>query len=151
MNKYLGAYVVTLVTLLAAGAPLLAESPARESVTVEYYYKLVPGAMTPGGGGEWLALYKKNHHPILRALGKEGLLLSEKLYERRFHAESPAWDYKVVLVWRDWAALEEASRREPEIIRSLYPDQAAHDREETRRWQLTEKHWDDVLKAVSLD
>ena len=54
---------------------------------------------------------------------KEGILLSEKLYERRFHAETPAWDYKIVMVWRDWAALEEAHHRDPQIKRELYPDQ----------------------------
>jgi len=93
--------------------------------------------MTPGGPSEWLSLYLKNHHPILQQLKKEGLILSEKLYERRFHAESPAWDYKVVMVWLDWSALQEASTREPEIIRALYPDKAVHDREEKRRWELT--------------
>ncbi len=129
----------------------VASAPSGSPVTVEYYYKLVPGAMAPGGPSEWLALYRKNHHPILKQLMKEGLIVSEKAYERRFHAESPAWDYKVVMVWRDWSALQEASAREPEIIHALYPDQAAHDREEKRRWELTERHWDDVLKDVPLE
>ncbi len=124
---------------------------AGQPVTIEYYYKLVPGAWVPGGGGEWLALYKKNHNPILKQLMKEGFILSERAFERRFHAESPAWDVKIVMVWRDAPAQEQANAREPEIIRSLYPDKAAHDREEKRRWELTERHWDDVLKEDSLD
>jgi hypothetical protein len=129
---------------LAAGP----QSQGAPTVVIEYYYKIAPGGMMPGGPSEWLALYLKNHHPILRQLAKEGLILSEKVYERRFHAESPAWDYKVVMVWRDWSALEESGKREPDIIRSLYPDKAAHDREEKRRWELTTAHWDDVLKEV---
>ncbi len=115
-------------------------------VTIEYYYKLIPG-----GTAEWLALYKKNHNPILKELMKEGLLKSEKLYERRFHAETPAWDFKIVMVWRDWMALEEAHHREPEIIRTLYPDKAAHDQQEKRRWEITVAHWDDVLREVPLE
>jgi hypothetical protein len=128
-----------------------AEGTAGAPVTVEYYYKIVPGGMMPGGPSEWLSLYLRNHHPILKQMKKDGLIVSERIYERRFHAESPAWDYKVVMVWRDWAALEEAGKREPELIRSLFPDKAAHDREEKRRWELTEKHWDDVLKEVSVE
>ena len=139
---------VVLGTLSSASG---AERSAGGPVTVEYYYKIVPGGMMPGGPSEWLSLYLKNHHPILKQLKKEGLILSEHLYERRFHAESPAWDYKVVMVWRDWSALQESSTREPDVIRSLYPDKAAHDREEKRRWELTEEHWDDVLKEVPLD
>lgn len=123
-----------------------ADQPAGTPVTIEYYYKLAPGAAK-----EWLALYKKNHNPILKQLMKEGILKSEKLYERRFHAATPAWDYKVVMVWRDWAALEEAHQREPEIIRSLYPNTAEHDQQEKRRWEITEQHWDDVLSEAPLD
>ncbi len=151
MNHSLSILGLSILCLGAFGVRAASGQAAGQPVTIEYYYKLVPGAMVPGGPSEWLALYKKNHNPILQQLMKEGLLKSEKLYERRFHAASPAWDYKVVMVWRDWAALEEAQAREPEIIRSLYPDKAAHDREEKRRWELTEHHWDDVLKDVPLD
>ncbi|MGD0922282.1 MAG: hypothetical protein ABSA70_11025 [Terriglobia bacterium] len=135
-----------LAGLLALSPLAAAQQSTGAPVTVEYYYQLVPG-----GAQEWLALYKKNHNPILQQLMKEGLIKSEKLYERRFHAAKPAWDFKVVMVWRDWAALEEASRREPEVIRSLYPDKPSHDREEKRRWELTVAHWDDVLREVPLE
>ena len=146
--RILGTLIFGLGAFAAAWG---AEGTAGAPVTVEYYYKIVPGGMMPGGPSEWLSLYLRNHHPILQQLKKGGLSLSERVYERRFHAESPAWDYKVVMVWRDWAALDEAGKREPEIIRSLFPDKAAHDREEKRRWELTEKHWDDVLKEVPLE
>jgi len=143
IRPLLGLAVVTLSALTGA---LGVEQAAGARVTIEYYYKLAPGATK-----EWLALYKKNHNPILKQLMKEGRLLSEKLYERRYHAASPAWDYKITMVWRDWAALEEAHQREPEIIRSLYPNKEDHDREEKRRWEITVEHWDDVLNEVSLD
>jgi len=51
-----------------------AEQPSGTPVTIEYYYKLAPGATK-----EWLALYKKNHNPVLQQHMKSGLLLSEKL------------------------------------------------------------------------
>jgi hypothetical protein len=151
MNESLRLLGVLALGLGAITPARAAEGTAGGPVTVEYYYKIVPGGMMPGGPSEWLTLYLKNHHPILQQLKKEGLILSERAYERRFHAESPAWDYKVVMVWRDWAALQDAAAREPEIIRSLYPDKAAHDREEKRRWELTERHWDDVLREVPLE
>src|SRR5579872_7593903 len=103
-----------------------------KSLVIEYYYKLLPGA-----GAEWLALYKKNHNPILKQLIKDGILLSEKLYERKFHAETPAWDFKIVMIWRDWMALEDAHVREPQIKRELYPDQEELARQEKRRWEIT--------------
>jgi hypothetical protein len=146
MHKLLPLSGFLMAPLFALAAPLGAEPTSAAPVVIEYYYKL-----TPGGTAEWLALYKKNHNPILKQLMKEGLLKSEKLYERRFHAASPAWDYKVVMVWRDWAALEEAHARESEIIRALYPNKEEHDQQEKRRWELTVTHWDDVLNEVPLD
>jgi hypothetical protein len=141
-----------MMHILSGVAPLLALAiPAggKKSgtpVVIEYYYKLIPAGMA-----EWLALYKKNHNPVLKQLIKEGILMSEVLYERHFHAETPAWDYKIVMVWRDWAALEEAHHRDAQIKRDLYPDKEDHDRQEKRRWELTVAHWDDVLREVSLD
>jgi hypothetical protein len=132
--------------LAAIGASGAAEQPKETPVTIENYYKLIPG-----GTGEWKTLYVKNHYPILQQLVKEGLLKSVRLFERRFHAGRPAWDYKVVLVFRDWQAMEQARGREPEIIRSLYPNKTLHDREENRRWEVTAEHWDDVLSEVPLD
>jgi hypothetical protein len=115
-------------------------------LVIEYYYKVAPGT-----GAEWLALYKKNHNPVLKQLMKEGILLSEKLYERRFHSETPAWDFKIVMVWRDWLSLEEAHYRDPKIKIELYPHQEELARQEKRRWEITTGHWDDVLKEVPLD
>ena len=146
MNRIMQILGLGVTPLLAFASAAGGGQPDGAPVMIEYYYKLVPG-----GTSEWLALYKKNHNPILKQLMKEGLLKSEKLYARRFHAETPAWDYKVVMVWRDWAALEEAHQREPEIIRELYPNQEDHDRQEKRRWELTVAHWDDVLNEVPLD
>jgi hypothetical protein len=146
MKRFLPWLGFPVAALFAVAPSLAADQPTAAPVTVEYYYKLAPGAAQ-----EWLNLYKKNHNPILQQLRKEGMIVSERLFERRFHAASPAWDYKVVMVWRDWSALEQARQREPEIIRALYPNKEDHDRQERRRWEITEQHWDDVLSEVPLD
>ncbi len=146
MNRLIPLAGPLFLALAATGVSAGAEQPAAAPVTIENYYKLIPG-----GTGEWKSLYLKNHYPILQQLMKEGLLKSVNLYERRFHAAKPAWDYKVVLVFRDWQAMEQAREREPEIIHSLYPNKDLHDREEKRRWEVTLEHWDDVLSPVSLD
>jgi hypothetical protein len=132
--------------LAAIGVSAGAEQPPATPVTIENYYKLIPG-----GTSEWKTLYSKNHYPVLQQLMKDGLLKSVNLYERRFHAAKPAWDYKVVLVFRDWQAMQQAHEREPEIIRSIYADKDSHDRQEKRRWEVTVEHWDDVLSGVPLD
>ena len=146
MNRNLKSVGMLMGMMLAAGLAARAQQASSARVTIEYYYKLKPWTAK-----EWLALYKKNHNPILREHMKSGLLLSEKLYERRFHAAAPAWDYKITMEWRDWAALDQARHREAEIIRELYPNTAEHEQLEKRRWEITEAHWDDVLNEVPLE
>src|SRR2546428_14048053 len=84
--------------LATAGQAPPAAGAEGGPVTIEYYYKLVPGAMVPGGQSEWLALYLKNHNPILREHLKAGLIKSGKLYERRIYPPEAAWGYKEVIV-----------------------------------------------------
>lgn len=83
--RILGVLIVGLEALATAG---VVAGAAGAPVTVEYYYKIVPGGMVPGGPSEWLSLYLKNHHPILQQQKKEGLILSEKICERRFHGRA---------------------------------------------------------------
>ena len=87
MIRTLQFLTLAVAPLFALAASAGAGQSTAQPVTIEYYYRLAPG-----GSSEWLALYKKNHNPLLKELMKEGLLESEKLYTRRFHAESPAWD-----------------------------------------------------------
>jgi hypothetical protein len=61
MNALLSSTGLALAGLLLLAVPLAAAQVNGTPVTVEYYYKLAPG-----GTSEWLALYKKNHNPILK-------------------------------------------------------------------------------------
>jgi hypothetical protein len=55
----------------------------------------------------------------------------------------------VSITFRDWAAMEEHS--DAEIAARLYPDQATFKREEARRFELLEAHWDVPLDPRRLD
>ena len=68
----------------------------------------------------------------------------------RFHGDGRAdWDILVSIIFRDWAAMEEHS--DAEIAARLYPDHETFKREEARRFELLEAHWDIVLEARPLD
>jgi hypothetical protein len=80
---------------------------------------------------------------------KDGLLKSVKIYQRRFRAETPAWDYEVILIWRDWNAIEEGHIKEPGVIRSMYSDISDYQRADQHRFELQTDVWIDVLEEVS--
>jgi hypothetical protein len=139
-----------LVAALAAsgtfqGAPAQAR-PAAESTAkpfvFEFYYKVKWGSLD-----EFLALYKKNHYPILQRLQKMGHILSMSAASPVNHAgEEKRWDFRFTVVYRDAVtAHEEVSDA---LIKELFPDQATFRKEEQRRFELLIEHMD---IAISLD
>ena len=130
-----------LATLLAAtltlGTGAAAPPTADDPFVVEYYYKVRWGHQE-----EFLTLFRKNHLPILEKERAMGRILEIRAVAPRYHGtEESRWDYRVTIVFRDVAAafspgLSEAERRQ------LYPDQATFAREEQRRFEILEAHWD---------
>jgi len=134
---------LSFILILFLSAPVW--SQPREVIEVSYY------KIKGGSKSEWLGLYKKNHLPILQDHQKAGVIQSIEVNEVAFHQSDPAWDYQVVMRMKTWAAMDEMSKREDEVKRRLYPNKEPFDKEENRRWELTERHWDEVIRPVKLD
>jgi hypothetical protein len=115
-----------------------------DPVEVLYFYRTRWGAHD-----EFVELFLKNHWPILREQIGTGRHLAVEMATPRFHGDGRAdWDILVSITYRDWAAIEEHS--DAEIARKLYPDQATFKREEQRRFELLDAHWDVPLSARDL-
>lgn len=148
LNQRLHALILLTVVALAAAAPRTssAQNPLDEPYAVDYYYKV-----QWGHAEEFIELYKKNHYPILARQVETGRFLSVSAVQPRFHAtEEGRWDYRVTIVFRDVAAAHDPGN-EADIIRELYPDQETFRREEQRRFQILDAHWDVPLTDVPLD
>lgn len=138
--------ISAFVSAAGAQAPVY---PERERGTagpvVASYYKLAPGK-----ADEWLARYRAQHLPILKELQREGRLVSITMYRPLLHQGAPEWDFKVVLVWRDFAAFGDRAHQEA-VERRLFSDGEAHKKDEQRRWEITARHWDDLMTALPAD
>jgi hypothetical protein len=121
-------------------------APGESPFTVDYYYKARWGQTD-----EFLRLFKKNHYPVLKKQVESGRLLSATAVRPRYHAtEDGRWDYRVTLVFRSVAAAHD-NAGEDAIVRQLYPDQDTFRREEQRRFEILEAHWDVPLVPVDLE
>ena len=127
------------------GTALAQGNPNGRSVTVAYFYKVKWGYQD-----EFLELFRKNHYPVLEAMVKGGRLLRVEAYTPRFHGDGRSdWTFMTVLVFKDWPAFGDNSA-EAEIIKRLYPDQEKYKREEKRRFELLEAHWDVPLNPAPM-
>ncbi len=121
------------------------EMQATKAFIVEYYYKVKRVHQE-----EFLTLFRKNHLPLLQKQVESGRILSLEITAPRYHmTERDRWDYRVTLVYRDVARSLEGDSAE--LKRQLYPDQATFKREEERRFDILDAHWDLPITEVELE
>jgi hypothetical protein len=121
-------------------------TPTDAAVRAEYYYKVKWGYQE-----EFLALFRKNHYPVLMEQVKSGRLLTFEAFEPRFHGEGRSdWTFMTALVFKNWQAFGDNSGT-ADIIQRLYPDQEVYKREEQRRFEILDAHWDVPLKPVPME
>lgn len=145
----MGGLALMAILLCALGAVWTqAQAPAAKELPhrVEYYYKA-----HWGHADEWLALFKKNHLPVLKALKEEGRILELAIDKPRYHqTEEGRWDYRVTIMWKSYAASNDPGT-EQALVRKLFPDQETFKREEQRRFEILISHSDVPIVGVPLE
>ncbi len=122
------------------------EASKEEPVTVAYFYKVKWGYQN-----EFLELYKRNHYPVLEAMVKSGRLVEVQTWTPRFHGDGRSdWTFMSVLVFTSWEAMADNSE-EQKIIKDLFPDEERFQREEQRRFEILEAHWDVPLREAPMN
>jgi len=113
---------------------------------VEYYYKV-----KWGHADEFISLFRKNHFPVLRKEVELGRMLKVTAVTPVYHTtEDGRWDYRVTIVYKN-AAVAHDSFDSGALIKQLYPDQDTYKKEEQRRFEILEAHWDLPIKDLDLE
>jgi hypothetical protein len=139
---------LTLLLFLALGLAGHAQAPAQQSAAnaqknVWYFYRVKWGFQD-----EFQALFARNHLPVLREEMKAGRIVSVKTYVPTYHGDGRSdWTFAVAITYKDVGALTGPSNDE-EIQRRLYPDRAKFLKEEQRRFEILDAHWDVPLNEL---
>jgi hypothetical protein len=73
-----------------------------------------------------------------------------RTYVPTYHGDGRAdWTFAVSITYKDTAAMTGPSN-EDAIVKRLYPDQAAFKKEEQRRFEILDAHWDVPLNELTL-
>jgi hypothetical protein len=141
---FIASLFVALVVPGHAQAPA-AQSAANPQKTAWYFYTVKWGYQD-----EFQALFARNHLPVLREEIKTGRIVSVKTYVPAYHGDGRSdWTFAVEIVYKDAAAFLGPSD-EAAIQRRLFPDFAKFQKEEQRRFEILEAHWDVPLNEVDL-
>lgn len=139
--------LLMFVLLMPAGH---AQAPARQTAatgekTVWYFYRVKWGFQD-----EFQSLFARNHLPVLREQIKAGRMVTVKTFVPTYHGDGRSdWTFAVAITFKDVAALVGPSGDE-EIQRRLYPDRVKFLREEQRRFEILDAHWDVPLNELDL-
>jgi hypothetical protein len=128
-------------------AAVLSPRPATaqdKPVSAAYYYKVRWGFQQ-----EFERLFFKNHYPVLKdQMGAGGRIKAVSVYRPSFHGDGRAdWTFLVVITFSSWNVIGGPSPDEA-IAKRLYPDQETFKKEEARRFEILDAHWDVPLVEV---
>ena len=156
MQKFSWVRTALLLGLLIAVAVLVfgvlgharaqsASTAADKPFVVEYYYKT-----KWGHADEFLTLFRKNHYPLLKKQVEMGRMLKVSAVMPLYHTtEDGRWDYRVTIVYKN-AAVAHDGFDSAALIQQMYPDQETYKKEEQRRFEILDAHWDLPVKDVEL-
>ena len=123
-----------------------AQTGGRAERTTWFFYKVKWGHQE-----EFVDLFQKNHYPVLQAQIKAGRMTSVRTFVPTYHGDGKAdWTFAVAITFKDTAAMMGPSGEE-EIVRRLYPNRAQFLKEEQRRFEILDAHWDAPLNELDLD
>jgi len=146
-----GALAIAVAMLLASAIPPVyaqagqSNSPAATAAVdkpylVEWVYKVKWGY-----ADEFWEIFKKYQIATLNREKALGYVTSYTVYRPGLHTgEDIRWEYRVVITYMNQAS----SSHGAEVEKELFPDRETQRREENRRWQITEAHYDLPIHVI---
>jgi hypothetical protein len=88
---------------------------------------------------------------VLKKQVEMGRLLKVSAVAPVYHTtEDGRWDYRVTIVYKNAAIANDGYDSAP-LLKQLFPDQDTFKKEEQRRFEILDAHWDLPIKEVDLD
>ena len=133
-------YLISVRVTPAQQTPKSGDNTSDKPYVVEWVYKV-----KWGHDEEYWQLFKKYQIAILNREKELGYVTSYTVYRPGLHTgEDTRWEFTVVINYKNQAA----SGHSREITKELFPDQEALKRDENRRWELVEAHWDLPIRVI---
>src|SRR6267143_2618870 len=158
ISSSLRCLAVPLLAIVAALAFPVSSNPQVQASTsqqqnasdkpyvIEYYYKT-----KWGHAEEFIALFKKNHYPVLKREIELGRILKVFAQVPRYHAtEDGRWDFRTTIVFKNAQIANDNFDSAP-LLKQLFPDQDSYKKEEQRRFEILDAHWDLPIKDFDFD
>jgi hypothetical protein len=139
MRTAIRSFALLAVSMLPFGVAS-GQAANNQTYIVEWVYKVKWGYQD-----EFWQIFQKYQIATLNKEKELGGVLKYEVFRPGLHtSEDHRWDYRIVIYYKN----VESSSQGSKVEKQLFPDQAKMKREELRRWELTEDHWDLPIRQI---
>ncbi len=145
MQKFIQ-YVLILNIIFAGVTTSYSQEERYKYVIEESFYEV-----KPENTEKFLEIYREKLMPFWNEMQNRGIIVGEyKLYSQRLHTLKPHWTYKTVVVFPNYAALDEWLRLRDQVYDSLFPGEGGYKAPRKEIDAITESHWDEFTREIPL-
>ena len=145
MKKFIQCLLV--ISILFSGLTDAYSQEERYKYVVEESFYVVK----PENTEKFLEIYREKLFPFWTEMQNRGIIVGEyKLYSQRLHTLKPHWTYKTVVVFPNYAALDEWLRLRDQVYDSLFPGEGGYKAPRKEIDRITESHWDEFTREIPL-
>jgi hypothetical protein len=148
MKRFNSLVLATLVFFLF---PLHTSSPGqghRDQVVIEESFYIV----RPENQDKFLEIYKVKVYPFWQEMNKMGLTDGDiKMYSQRLHTLKPHWTFKTIIRFKNYNAIETWLQKREEVFNKLFPNEGGYNKVSKDIAEITEEHWDEFIREITLE
>ncbi len=105
----------------------------------------------PENTEKFVQIYREKLFPFWNEMQKRGIIVGEyKLYSQRLHTLDPHWTYKTLVIFKNYAALDEWLKLRDEVYDGLFPGEGGYKAPRKEIDAVTESHWDEFIREIPL-
>ncbi len=136
-----------ILSIIFAGATAGYTQEERYKYVIEESFYVVK----PENTEKFLEVYREKLIPFWTEMQNRGIIVGEyKLYSQRLHTLKPHWTYKTVVVFPNYAALDEWLRLRDQVYDSLFPGEGGYKAPRKEIDAITESHWDEFTREIPM-
>ena len=136
-----------IVLMLFVGVSTANSQEDRYTFVIEESFYVVK----PENTEKFVQIYREKLFPFWSEMQKRGIIVGEyKLYSQRLHTLDPHWTYKTLVVFKNYAALDEWLKLRDEVYDGLFPEEGGYKAPRKEIDAITESHWDEFIREIPL-
>ena len=136
-----------IVLMLFVGVSAANSQEDRYTFVIEESFYVVK----PENTEKFVQIYREKLFPFWSEMQKRGIIVGEyKLYSQRLHTLDPHWTYKTLVVFKNYAALDEWLKLRDEVYDGLFPGEGGYKAPRKEIDAITESHWDEFIREIPL-